>query len=153
MEQYRLSGDKMAIRREILLQRLRGSNASPISPEDIEYFISNMKHPINDIIICNKWRFMIYEHGAGYQGNMPKDFDENIPYLVGIDPAGGGGGDNFAITVVNPYNLQIAAEFKSPYISGPAAVRMLIELVKDYIPKAVLIPEKQYGYISNSDAC
>lgn len=142
MEQYKLSGDKMAIRREILLQRLRGSNASPISPEDIEYFISNMKRPVNDFLICNKWKFILYEHGASYEGGIPKDLDENIPYLVGIDPAGGGGGDNFAITIVNPYNLQIAAEFKSPYISGPAAVKMLIELVVDHIPKAVLIPEK-----------
>jgi len=142
LEQYALSGDKMAIRREILLQRLRGSNNSPISPEDIEYLISNMRKSDNDIIIDKKWRFRLYEHGQGYQFGRPKDFDEHIPYIVGIDPAGGGGGDNFAVTIVNPYNLQIAAEFKSPYISGPNAVRMLIRLVEDYIPNAVLIPEK-----------
>ena len=84
----------------------------------------------------------IYEHGQGYIYGRLKDFDETIPYLVGIDPAGGGGGDNFAITIVNPYNLQIAAEFKSQYISGPAAVRMLVALIQDYIPKAILIPER-----------
>lgn len=141
-EQFELSGDKMAIRREILLQRLRGSNSSPISPEDIEALISNMKKSDRDILINGKWRYRLYDHGAGFQYGRPKDLDENIPYIVGIDPAGGGGGDNFAVTIVNPYNLQIAAEFKSPYISGPAAVKMLIELVQDYIPKAVLIPEK-----------
>lgn len=142
LEQYKLSGDKMAIRREILLQRLRGSNNSPISPEDIEFLISNMKKSDRDLLINGKWRFRLYDHGAGFQYGRPKDLDENIPYLVGIDPAGGGGGDNFAITIVNPYNLLIAAEFKSPYLSGPAAVKLLLELIHDYIPKGVLIPEK-----------
>lgn len=142
LEQYKLSGDKMAIRREILLQRLRGSNNSPISPEDIESLIANMRKSDRDLLINGKWRYRLYEHGAGYISGMPKDLDENIPYLVGIDPAAGGGGDNFAVTIVNPYNLQVAAEFKSPYISGPAAVKMILELVHVYIPRAVLIPEK-----------
>jgi len=142
LEQYKLSGDKTAIRREILLQRLRGSTSSPFSPEDIEYLISNMKKSTRELLICGKWMFRLYDHGAGFQFGRPKDLDENIPYLVGIDPASGGGGDNFAITIVNPFNLQIAAEFKSPYISGPNAVKMLIELVSTYIPHAVLIPEK-----------
>ena len=142
LDQYKLSGDKMAIRREILLQRLRGSTASPFDPEDLEYLISNMKKSTRELLICGKWLFKLYDHGAGELFGRPKDLDENIPYLVGIDPAGGGGGDNFAITIVNPFNLRIAAEFKSPYISGPNAVRMLIELVTEHIPNAVLIPEK-----------
>ena len=142
LDQFKLSGDKMAIRREILLQRLRGSNASPFNPEDIEYLISNMKKSTKDLLICGKWLFRLYDHDAGLQFGRPKDLDEDIPYLVGIDPAGGGGGDNFSVTIVNPYNLKIAAEFKSPYISGPNAVRMILELVNDHIPNAVLIPEK-----------
>lgn len=147
LDQYKLSGDKMAVRREILLQRLRGSTESPIDPEDIEYLISNMKKSVRDIIIDNKWKFLLYDHGQGNLYGRPKDLDEDIPYLVGIDPAAGGGGDNFAVTIINPYNLRIAAEFKSNYISGPAAVKMLVSLVKDYIPKAVLIPERNnIGY-------
>lgn len=141
-EQYELTGDKMATRREILMQRLRGSTNSYISAEDIEYLISNMKKSVRDIIIDNKWRFLIYDHGAGLINGRQRDLDPNIPYLVGIDPCGGGGGDNFSVTCVNPYNLRVAAEFKSPYISGPQAVRMLVELVTQYIPRAVLIPEK-----------
>lgn len=141
-QQYKLSGDKMAIRREILLQRLRGSTESPIDPEDIEYLISHMKKSTRDLIIDKKWRFRIYDHGAGSIGGMPKDLDENIPYLVGIDPAAGGGGDNFSITVVNPFNLQVAAEFKSQYLPGPMAVQLLVDLVENHIPKAVLVIEK-----------
>lgn len=142
LEQYRLSGDKMAIRREILMQRLRGSTESPLDPEDIEYLISNMKKSTRDMLLCGKWLFKLYDHGQGMRYGQPKELDENIPYIVGIDPAGGGGGDNFAVTIINPFNLQIAAEFKSPYISGPNAVRMLQELVHEYSPKAVLVIEK-----------
>ena len=145
LEQYRLSGDRMAIRREILMQRLRGSNNCPIDPEDIEYLISNMKKSNNEIIIDHKWLFKLYDHGAGMRFGQPKELDESIPYLVGVDPAGGGGGangDNFAVTIINPYNLEIAAEFHSQYISGPNAVRMFQELIHEYIPKAVLVIEK-----------
>ena len=141
-EQYKLSGDKMAIRREILLQRLRGSTESPIDPEDIGALVSNQRKSSRDLIIDHRYRFRLYDHGAGLRYGRPKDLDEDIPYLVGIDPAAGGGGDNFAITIVNPYNLQIAAEFKSPYLPGTHAVKLLVTLVQDYIPKAVLIPEK-----------
>ena len=142
LEQYRIGGDKMAIRREILMQRLRGSSNGSIDPEDIEYLISNMKKSDRDLLICKKWLFKLYPHGQGSIGGFLKDLDENIPYIVGIDPAGGGGGDNFAITILNPINLLIAAEFKNPYLSGPNAVRMLCSLVHDYIPKACLVIER-----------
>ena len=143
LEQYKLSGDKMAIRREVLLQRIRGSSDSPISPEDIEYLISNMVKAKNDLIINGKWRFLLYDHEQSCQfDGTPKLLDENIPYLVGIDTASGKGGDNIAITLVNPFNLQIAAEFKNPYISGTDLCRLLITLVNDYIPEAVLIIEQ-----------
>lgn len=141
-EQYKLSGDKMAIRREILMQRLRGSTESPIDPEDIEYLISNMKKSDNDLIINGKWRFKLYPHGQGMLYGKPKIFDENIPYMIGIDPSGGGGGDNFAITIVNPYNLQIAAEFKSPYLTLSEALKLFVTLIKEYMPRGILIPEK-----------
>ena len=142
MEQYALSGDKMAIRREILMQRLHGSTESPLDPDDIEYLISNMRKSDRDLIINGKWLFKLYEHGATNQYGMQMDFDPNIPYIIGIDPSSGGSGDNFAVTVINPLNLKIAAEFRSPYISGPMAVNMLVELTLQYIPKCVLVPEK-----------
>lgn len=143
MEQYKLSGDKMAIRREILLQRLRGSTDSPISPEDIEYLISNMIKSDKDLIINKKWRLRLYDHGQSQMiGGQYLEFDQRIPYIVGIDPAGGGGGDNTSITIVNPYNLKIAAEFKNPYISTTDLVRLLITLIHDHIPKGVIYPER-----------
>ena len=146
-EQFALSGDRMAIRREIFLQRLRGSSSSPVSAEDIEFLIQNMKKATSDILLNGKWRMLLYAHGVTKNPTMISPdkynlFDDRIPYLVSVDPAGGGGGDNTAIKVINPYNLQIAAEFKSPYISGTELLRCLVDLVINYIPRAVVIPEK-----------
>lgn len=142
LDQLKNMGNKLAVRREILLQRLRGSTESPINPEDLEYLIANMVKSDNDIIINGKWRFRLYKHGQGIKYGRLMDFDERIPYIVGVDPAAGGGGDNFSITIVNPFNLQIAAEFKSPYISGPSASQLLVTLVENYIPNCVITIEK-----------
>lgn len=144
MDQYALSGDKNAIRREILLQRTHGSKSNPIPADDIDYLVSNMRKATSDILIRGKWLFKIYEHGARKTFEFNSELDPDIPYLVGIDPAGGDSikGDNFAVTIVNPYNLQIAAEFKSPYLTGPNAARMIQALIEDYIPRAVLCIER-----------
>lgn len=146
-EQYARSGDKLAIRREILLQRLRGSTDNPIDPGDIEFLIQNMKKSTDDILLAGKWRMLLYPHGLTGQRNLVgpgilNHFDNTIPYILSIDPASGGGGDNTAITVLNPFNLQVAAEFKSPYISQTEILKILLDLVKNYIPKAVIFPEK-----------
>jgi hypothetical protein len=101
-----------------------------------------MKKSNRDIIINGKWRFLLYDHGQGKIMGKLKELDEKIPYLVGIDPAAGAGRDNTAITIINPFNLQVAAEFKNPYISGTDLCKLLVTLVNEYIPKAVLIPEK-----------
>lgn len=141
-EQLKKGGDRATVRREILLERLRGSKDSPISPDDIEYLIQNIKQS-TDLIIFNKWRLLVYDHGIKtIPGSIKKIFDEKIPYIIGIDPASGGGADNTAITIINPNTLQIAAEFKNPYIVSTDLEELIIELVKKYMPNAVIIPER-----------
>lgn len=142
MEQFKASGDKGAIRREIFLQRLRGSADSAVDQEDIEYLISNVKDPSGEIMIDNKWALKLYNHDQ--KTNMfgeYVDFDQEVPYLIGIDPAGGGAGDNTAITIVDPYSLKIAAEFKSKYIPVTSLNSMILSLI-DLIPNGILIIER-----------
>lgn len=142
MDQYARIGDKTTVRREILLQRVRGSTDSPLSPEDIEYLISHMRKSSDDLLINNKWLFKLYEHGGNCMVGLEKiPFDPSIPYIIGIDPSGTGA-DNTAITIVNPKNLRIAAEFKNPYISTTDIVRLLITLINEYMPRAVIYPER-----------
>ena len=40
-------GDPLVVRREILLQRLHGSSASPFAQEDIEYIVETEQKPID----------------------------------------------------------------------------------------------------------
>ena len=53
-------GDPLTVRREILLQRLHGSDLSPYPREDIEYITSTMSQPIEQIYVLNYYQFDIY---------------------------------------------------------------------------------------------
>ena len=141
VRQLKMTGDKATVKREVLMIRGASTDNSPISPDDIEYLNAHMIRSDKELLIQDKWLFKIYSHD---QNSMKPNayFDENIPYLVGIDPSTGAGKDNFAITIINPLNMKIAAEFKNKYLSGPAACDLLNELVLEHMPKAVLIPEK-----------
>lgn len=124
-------GDPLTVRREILLQRIHGSDLSPYPREDIEYITSTTHQPIDTIFIQEYYQFDIYE-------TLRKD----IPYIVGIDCSTGTSSDNNAITILNPYTVKPVAEFKSPYI-GETAYEMLIEsLVTEYIPRAIICIER-----------
>ena len=140
-EQRKMVGDKAPVKREVLLIRGASTDNSPISPEDIEYLTAHKVRSDKELIIQDKWLFKIYYHDQTAL-DQSLYFNPNIPYLVGIDPSTGAGKDNFAITIINPWNMKIAAEFKNKYLSGPAACDLLNELVAHFIPKAVLIPEK-----------
>lgn len=124
-------GDALTVKREILLQRLRGSNESPFDRDDIEYLNSNKRFPDIEEIICEHFRLDLYEK-----------LDKNIPYLVGVDCSTGANQDNNAMTIVNPYTLCVAAEFKCCYIGEVDLVNVIVSLVEDYIPRAILCIER-----------
>lgn len=98
-------GDPLVVKREILLQRLRGSSDSPFSQEDIEYITSVMHQPSDELYLLDTFRLDIYE-----------ELNKRTPYLVGIDCSTGTNGDNNAITIIDPYTVKPVAEFKCPYI-------------------------------------
>lgn len=124
-------GDPLVVRREVLLQRLHGSSASPYSQEDLEYIAGQEHKPISELWIRDYYRFDIYE-----------ELSKEIPYLVGIDCSTGTGGDNNAITVVNPYTLEPAAEFECSYIGETKYIAVITDLVKFHIPRAILCIER-----------
>ena len=129
-----VNGDPTAIKRELLLQRIRGSKDSPFSEEDL-MAIQEIKPQI------------IEEHYIMdlYQLNVYKTLNPKVPYLVGVDVATGVNNDSTAVSIVNPYTLQIDAEFRSPIMGYPDLKRFLYQLVKKYIPNAVLCIEKNHG--------
>lgn len=119
------------IKRELLLQRLSGSQLSPFSPEDLislEHFVAE---PIEERFIMPNYKLNIYE-----------PINAEKCYFVGVDVSNGYGQDNTSVVVIDPYSLQIVAEFKSPYIGIPDLVKFLRLLVKKHIPRAILCIER-----------
>ena len=140
-------GNPLTVRREILLQRLHGSSLSPFPQEDIEYIVETMHKPIDELWIMDYFKVDIYEK-----------LDRRIPYIVGVDCSTGGNGDNNAVTVINPYTVQPAAEFECNYIGETLFEQFLTELVVRHIPKACLAIERNHvgdsliDHILNTDS-
>ena len=128
---YNKIANPLVVKREILLQRLRGSSDSPFEQDDIEYVVSAIRPIIDELYILEHFRFDIYQ-----------ELDKTIPYIVSIDCSTGTNGDNNAITILNPYTVQPSAEFACPYIGETLFEKLIMELVKKHLPRAILVIER-----------
>ena len=128
---YNKIQNPVVVKREILLQRIRGSSDSPFDQEDIEYMASMVQPVIDELYLCDHFRFDIY-----------KKLERLTPYLVSIDCSTGTNGDSNAITVINPYTVRPDAEFKCPYIGETQFEKLIIELVQQHLPRACIIIER-----------
>ena len=138
-----LQTNKLAeYRRGVLLDRFRGGDAVLFDQKDIDYIKENVKQWSYDIFLRKKFHLYVYSHNIttpDITSNTPY-FDINIPYLIGVDIAAGGDGDNTAICVVHPYTLEVVAELQSPYIGLIDLMRIITDLAK-IIPKGVFCVE------------
>lgn len=128
---YNKIQNPIVVKREILLQRIRGSSDSPFDQEDIEYIASMIQPVIDEMYILDHFRFDIY-----------KKLERLTPYLVSIDCSTGTNGDSNAITIINPYTVRPDAEFKCPYIGETQFEKLIIELVQQHLPRACIIIER-----------
>lgn len=126
-------GNPLVVRREILLQRLRGSDNSPYPREDMDAIIEMEHKPIGHFYLQEYFRMDYYE-----------ELDKKIPYIVGIDCSTGTLKDNNAMTIVNPYTLQVAAEFECSFIGERLYYKAIKELVLRHLPKAILVIERNH---------
>lgn len=123
--------DPLTVRREILLQRLHGSNNSPYDQEDLAYISETQKRIIDTVYINTYYPVDIYE-----------PLDKQIPYIVGVDCSTGTNSDFNTVTVVNPYTLNPVAEFECSYIGETNYEAFLIALVTEHIPRAIVCIER-----------
>lgn len=126
-------GNDIIVRREILLQRLRGSSNSPYPREDIDHIIAAEAKPIRTVLLQKYYDLVIYE-----------ELNRNVPYIVGIDCSTGTVSDSNAMTILNPYTVRPAATFECSYVGETVFEKIIMELVKDYIPRAVLCIERNH---------
>ena len=129
-------------RRGVLLERFRGGDAVLFDQKDIDYISEHVKQWSYDIFLRKKFHLYCYKHSIvtpDIVSNTPY-FDINIPYLIGIDVAAGGDGDNTAICVVHPYTLEVVAELQSPYCGLIDLMRIITDMAK-IIPKGIFCVE------------
>lgn len=129
-------------RRGVLLDRFRGGDAVLFDQRDIDYIKEHVREWTNDIFIMKKFHLYCYAHQIktyDLTSSTPY-FDINIPYLIGIDVAAGGDGDNTAICVVHPYTLEVVAELQSPYCGLIDLMRVITAMAK-IIPRGVFCVE------------
>lgn len=121
------------IRREILLQRMNGSNRSPFETEHLQAIKEFERDIIDELIINRVCRVDIYK-----KLNMSKT------YIVSVDCASGEGNDAHAVTIIDPYTTHPVAEFKANNLTTPDLARFITVLVSKHIPKAIITVERNY---------
>lgn len=145
-KEFSRTGQLAEYRRGCLLQRFRGSGSAIFDQADIDFIASHVRQPDYDIFIMKKYHLYVYKHQI-YNIDLTSDtpyFDTKLPYLIGIDIASGGGGDNTTFCIVNPYTLEICAELESPYLGANDLVRIVLYLMK-LIPSGIFCPETNAG--------
>lgn len=127
--------DEVVILREIDLQRISGNNNSPFKRSDLIYLNTHKSIPIREEDVSKNYcPWVFYE-----------ELHREYPYIISNDPSEGLARDNNAITVINPYTLKPAVEFKSPYISQDDMSDMLIQFMDKYCPKSMIVIENNKG--------
>lgn len=123
------------ILKEIELKRIKGSSLSPF-PRDVLLFLSrNIKQPIKQLDFTNNLCSIdIYE-----------ELNRKYVYILSIDTSEALGLDSNTFTLINPYTLQAAAEFKSPYISAKDFCELICTFLDLNCPKSLIVIEANKG--------
>ena len=127
-----LEHDPIKIKREVLLQRIRGSSDSPFDENDLNDINDNRKSPVEEIAINKFYILYVYEK-----------LDPGIPYLVSVDPSSGKGlnSDNTSVMIVDPFTLNSVANLVTPYSDAVETASIIVEIMKKYTPLGLLIIE------------
>lgn len=125
--------DKIKIKREVLLQRIRGTSESPFDPDDLDTINGFRKEPIDEIMVNKIFTLYVYEK-----------LDKTIPYIMGVDCATGVNNDNTVLMIIDPYTLHPVACMKTPLADAVETAQNIIHVVNRYIPKALVAIESNH---------
>lgn len=125
--------DKIKIKREVLLQRIRGTSESPFDPDDLDTINGFRKEPIDEIMVNKIFTLYVYEN-----------LDKTVPYIMGVDCATGVNNDNTVLMIIDPYTLHPVACMKTPLADAVETAQNIIHVVNRYIPKALVAIESNH---------
>lgn len=125
--------DKIKIKREVLLQRIRGTSESPFDPDDLDTINGFRKESIDEIMVNKIFTLYVYEK-----------LDKTVPYIMGVDCATGVNNDNTVLMIIDPYTLHPVACMKTPLADAVETAQNIIHVVNRYIPKALVAIESNH---------
>lgn len=135
-----LEGDMLLVKREILLQWTYASNVSPFSEEQLT--------TLEQYASANEIFKKIYMENYIIQViTMPKNmYAKN--WIMSIDVGGGLGIDGSAFTIIDPASMLPVMIFNNNTISIPDFADLIERFVNEYIPNAIIIPERNNAGIA-----
>ncbi len=126
-----------AIRREVLLEWSESSENSPFEKEDLDAVKKLVRKPIRELWIGKPtYVFQIYKDGLFYK----------YPPIIGVDVAGGMSKDSSAITVIDTETTEVLATFNNNFIPVNDLAKVIYQLVKNYMPNAIINVERNGGF-------
>lgn len=128
-----VGGNKSKIRREILLKRFSGINNSPFTEEEITELEENCRKPVQKVTIMTLYDILFYKR--------IEDIIKTRVHIIAIDPSDGMGGDNYAVTAIDPYTLETVMEFKTQYMDPPRFVTFMEYITTKYFKKPIIVIE------------
>lgn len=126
-----LSFDKVRIKRELLLQRIRGTSDSPFDPEDLDIINGLQKEILEERTLNKIFTIRLYSR-----------INPQIPYIIGVDVATGTNNDNTAVSIIDPYNEIAVGEAKTPLMDVTDVCTFLRLIIRDITPRGILAIER-----------
>lgn len=123
--------DRIRIKRDILLQRIRGTSDSPFDIDDLDAINGLKKECIQEVLLNRIYSIRLYEK-----------IKPQVPYIIGVDVSTGTNNDNTAITIIDPYNERAVGEFKSPIAKFTDVATFIRLLLKKVTPHGIVCIER-----------
>lgn len=126
-----LNDDLLLIKREILLEWTKSSERAIFNEETLERISSCIRQPTGRLFVNRYHKFNFYE-----------SVDFLKPYIISCDVASGASLDATAITILDPFTLNVVAEFRDNVIDTEETKFMIESLVRDYFKNSCVVVER-----------
>ena len=143
-EMVRLLGKNWGkIRREVLLEWARESDANPFDKDDLELISANVKQePYYTLFFGKSNQFQMKFWDSIQPGSI-------YPPIIGVDVSSGINKDSSAITVIDSQTTKVIATFKSNFITMPELADLIYRFVTGYAKNAIVNIENNGGFGSS----
>lgn len=128
-----VGGNRSKIRREILLKRFSGVNNSPFTEDQITELEEACRKPVKKITIMTLYDILLYK--------QPEEINKTRVHILSVDPSDGMGGDNYAVTAIDPYTLETIMEFKSQYMDPHRFVTFMEYITTKFFQRPIIVIE------------